>query len=434
MNIKKGYLLIFIISVVGLAVVQYQYLRIGLNLAEVQFSQKMGKAIGEIKDGLRDQNELTFLAGTAITSNEENFKLSLDSVQDAARFFMDDFLKEKLLQNGIRNDFSYTLYARDSTEYLHSPTEFEQDNELLKYPFSIEGYLPELAKKNLILELQFEDINNYFFTQLNGLTIPSLIFIVAIILVVVWVLRSFYWQRNIITVTNEFINNLTHELKTPVFSIGIATKILDEKVNDDGKQVVGIIRHQVEKLKTQIDKVLELASIEGKKNLFKKREIDFKPILLDIAKEFREISFLENFDFESEIRGEKYPLYCEPYHLENAINSILDNAKKYSGDRPSIKMEAFPRKDLLQINIRDNGIGIRKEDRKRIFEKFYRVSSGDLHDVKGYGIGLNYVQQVIRNHKGRISLSSTPGEGSVFTISLPLKQDGKQEKHFTGRR
>ena len=421
MNIKKGYLLIFIISVVGLAVVQYQYLRIGLNLAEVQFSQKMGKAIGEIKDGLRDQNELTFLAGTAITSNEENFKLSLDSVQDAARFFMDDFLKEKLLQNGIRNDFSYALYARDSTEYLHSPTEFEQDNELLKYPFSIEGYLPELAKKNLILELQFEDINHYFFTQLNGLTIPSLIFIVAIILVVVWVLRSFYWQRNIITVTNEFINNLTHELKTPVFSIGIATKILDEKVNDDGKQVVGIIRDQVEKLKSQIDKVLELASIEGKKNLFKKREIDFKPILLDIAKEFREISFLENFDFESEIRGEKYPLYCEPYHLENAINSILDNAKKYSGDRPSIKMEAFPGKDRLQINISDNGIGIRKEDRKRIFEKFYRVSSGDLHDVKGYGIGLNYVQQVIRNHKGRISLSSTPGEGSVFTISLPLK-------------
>ncbi|MFZ0491289.1 MAG: HAMP domain-containing sensor histidine kinase [Salegentibacter sp.] len=421
MNIKKGYLLIFIISVVGLAVVQYQYLRIGLNLAEVQFSQKMGKAIGEIKDGLRDQNELTFLAGTAITSNEENFKLSLDSVQDAARFFMDDFLKEKLLQNGIRNDFSYALYGRDSTEYLHSPTEFEQDNELLKYPFSIEGYLPELAKKNLILELQFEDINHYFFTQLNGLTIPSLIFIVAIILVVVWVLRSFYWQRNIITVTNEFINNLTHELKTPVFSIGIATKILDEKVNDDGKQVVGIIRDQVEKLKSQIDKVLELASIEGKKNLFKKREIDFKPILLDIAKEFREISFLENFDFESEIRGEKYPLYCEPYHLENAINSILDNAKKYSGDRPSIKMEAFPGKDRLQINISDNGIGIRKEDRKRIFEKFYRVSSGDLHDVKGYGIGLNYVQQVIRNHKGRISLSSTPGEGSVFTISLPLK-------------
>ncbi|MGA9589990.1 MAG: HAMP domain-containing sensor histidine kinase [Salegentibacter sp.] len=421
MNIKKGYLLIFIISVVGLAVVQYQYLRIGLNLAEVQFSQKMGKAIGEIKDGLRDQNELTFLAGTAITSNEENFKLSLDSVQDAARFFMDDFLKEKLLQNGIRNDFSYALYGRDSTEYLHSPTEFEQDNELLKYPFSIEGYLPELAKKNLILELQFEDINHYFFTQLNGLTIPSLIFIVAIILVVVWVLRSFYWQRNIITVTNEFINNLTHELKTPVFSIGIATKILDEKVNDDGKQVVGIIRDQVEKLKSQIDKVLELASIEGKKNLFKKREIDFKPILLDIAKEFREISFLENFDFESEIRGEKYLLYCEPYHLENAINSILDNAKKYSGDRPSIKMEAFPGKDRLQINISDNGIGIRKEDRKRIFEKFYRVSSGDLHDVKGYGIGLNYVQQVIRNHKGRISLSSTPGEGSVFTISLPLK-------------
>lgn len=425
MNFKKGYLLIFIISVVGLAIVQYQYLRIGLNLAEVQFSQKMGKAIGEIKDGLRDQNELTFLAGTAITGNEENFNLSLDSVQDASRYFMNDFLKEKLLQNGIKNNFSYTLYARDSTEYLHSPTEFSNNEELLKYPFSIEGYLPGLAKKNLILELQFEDINHYFFTQLNGLTIPSLIFIVAIILVVVWVLRSFYWQRNIITVTNEFINNLTHELKTPVFSIGIATKILDEKVNDDEKQVVGIIRDQVEKLKTQIDKVLELASIEGKKNLFKKRKTDLKPILLDIGKEFKEISILENFDFESTLKGEKYPLYCEPLHLENAINSILDNAKKYSSGRPSIKMEAYIQKDRLHIRISDEGIGIKEEDRKRIFEKFYRVSAGDLHDVKGYGLGLNYVQQVIRNHKGQINLSSTPGEGSVFTLSLPLDKNGK---------
>ena len=300
MNIKRGYLLIFIISVIGLAFIQYQYLRIGLNLAKVQFNQKIANAIIDIKEGLVENNELTFLAGKAMTRDDSYFKLSLDSVQDAARFFMNDYLKEKLLQNGIKTDFSYIIYSKDSTDYLKSPDSFN-DNETLKYPFQLSGYTSYIVRKKLILELKFKNINNYFLFQLNGLTIPSLLFLIAIIVVVLWVLRSFYWQRNVITTTNEFINNLTHELKTPVFSIGIATKILEDKVPEEGKNVLNIIREQTDKLKTQIDKVLELASIEGKKTVFSKKEIDFKPILEKIILEFKQISALENINFESNI-------------------------------------------------------------------------------------------------------------------------------------
>ncbi|MGB8703905.1 MAG: HAMP domain-containing sensor histidine kinase, partial [Gillisia sp.] len=401
------------------AFIQYQYLRIGLNLAKVQFNQKMANAIGDIKEGLSDNNELTFLAGKAMTRDDSYFKLSIDSVQDAARFFMNDYLKEKLLQNGIKTEFSYSIYSKDSTDYLKSPHNFN-DEEALKYPFQLRGYLPDVVEKKLILELKFKDINNYFLFQLNGLTIPSILFLIAIIVVVLWVLRSFYWQRNVITTTNEFINNLTHELKTPVFSIGIATKILEDKIPEKDKNVLQIIREQTDKLKIQIDKVLELATIEGKKKVFSKKELNFKPVLEKICHEFQQISSLEKIDFKCRIAEETFNIYAEPNHLENAISSILDNARKYSSENSAILLKAYKLKNKMVIEITDNGIGIAEKDKKAIFTKYYRVSSGDIHTVKGYGLGLNYVQQVIKHHKGEIDLKSEIKKGSTFTIKIPL--------------
>ncbi len=426
MNGKKIYIIIFIISIIGLAIVQYQYLRIGLNLAKVQFNQKMGLTVNEIKEGLQQPNELTFLVGKAITKDDSYFKLSIDSVQDASSYFMNDFLKEKLLQQGIKTEFTYTLYAKDSTDYLKSPKFYDNENDLLRYPITLDGYLPLLVKKRLILELQFKNLNRYFLSQLNGLTIPSLLFIVAIIFVIIWVLKSFYWQRNLITTTNEFINNLTHELKTPVFSIGIASKILQEKIANENKELVNMIRSQVDKLKNQIEKVLELASLEGKKNFIEKKVIDFKPVVLNIIKEFEQIAALESIKFVRDVRGDTYILNCDSYHLENAINSLLENAKKYSKENiKKIKLLVFKDGNKLFISVEDNGVGISDNYKKKIFDKFFRVSSGDIHNVKGYGLGLSYVKRIIKLHKGKITVKSSLDLGSEFIISLPLFNNEK---------
>lgn len=422
---KKVYIIIFIISITGLAFVQYQYLRIGLNLAKVQFNQKMGLTVNEIKEGLRQRNELTFLVGKAITKDDSYFRLSIDSVQEASSYFMDDFLKDHLLQQGIKTEFTYTLFAKDSTDYLRSPKVYNNEDTLLRYPIALEGYLPLLVEKRLILELQFKNLNKYFLFQLNGLTIPSLLFIVVIIVVIIWVLKSFYGQRNLITTTNEFINNLTHELKTPVFSIGIASKILQEKVSIENKELVNMIRNQVDKLKNQIDKVLELASIEGKKNFIEKKIIDFKPVILNLIKDFEQLSALENISFSSEVKEDKYILNCDSYYLENAISSLLENAKKYTKENIKIILLVFKDDNKLCISVKDNGIGISDEDKKKIFDKYYRVSSGDVHNVKGYGLGLNYVKRIIKLHKGKIIVKSSVGNGSEFIISIPLYNNEK---------
>ena len=417
---KYLYIILFIVAIIGLSYVQYQYFRIGLNLAGTQFNENMGDAAKEIKKELQGKNELTFLVGSAISRNDLSFRLSLDSIQDASIYFMDEFLKDKLLENGIKTGYGFSLYGKDSTAYLSSKDNFTNEDKLLRYPIILEGYLPDLLGKRLILELQFENVNRYFLSQLNGLTIPSIIFLFIIIFVIVWVYRAFYLQMNLITTTNEFINNLTHELKTPVFTIGVATKILQEKGHEDEKELISMIRKQVDKLKGQIDKVLELGSIEGKRGFINRKEVDLKPMLSELSSNFEQVSKLENFEFSYNLKGTSYPVMADTYHLENAINSLLENAKKYSKERAVIDLEAFIEGKHLIIKVRDRGIGISAHDLKKIFDKYYRVSDGDLHRVKGYGLGLNYVKRIVHLHKGKIEVESTVHEGSTFILKIPL--------------
>lgn len=411
-------------SILGLAVVQYRYLQIGLSLAKVQFNRKVEDAIDQIKNDLSTQNQLTFLVGKALQKDDTYFKLSLENVQDASSHYLDDFITEKLVSNGVETEFSYDLFARDSIHYLKSPASFEKQENVVSYPIELSGYLPELIDKRLVLELHFKNLNNYFLGQLNGLTVPSLLFIIGIILAIIWALRTYYWQRNVITTTNEFINNLTHELKTPVFSISLATKLLEDGADQKQQHVISLIKQQTKRLSTHIDKVLELGNLEHNKNVVSMEKLDFRPNLLKLCQEFETLSSIEGVDFRYELEEGPYWVNVEQFHLENAVNNLLDNAKKYS-ETPKIILKTTQKEHNLIIEIKDNGKGIDPKDQNQIFKKYYRVSNGDQHDVKGYGLGLSYVKRVIDRFKGKILLESELGKGTKVSIVLPLIKNGK---------
>lgn len=424
LNRRTLYIAIFVLAILGLFIVQYQYLKIGLNLARAQFNKNMGLASQDIKQDFVTENQLSFLVGQAITNNDSYFSLSLDSIQGASRHFLNDFVAHRLSENGIDTDFSFRLFARDSSFYLKSQREFKTSSHLVTFPIELEGYLPKLVKKNIILELQFKDLNAYFLSQLNGLTIPSFLFTLVIIVIFIWVLRSVYWQRRVITTTNAFINNLTHELKTPVFSIGLATKILEKDLEPDKKPVLQIIRQQIERLNHHIDKVLELGQLESQKKIFQLQDVDFKPNLIKVCNDFKTLSELENIQFKYELKGDHYFIKAETNHLENVISNILDNAQKYSDD-PVIELNTHIDKNQLNIRISDNGVGIDEKEKHLIFKKYYRVSNGNLHKVKGYGLGLSYVKEVIKKHKGKVEIDSKPEQGTTVTISIPLSNGNK---------
>ncbi len=420
---RNLYVLVFVIAVIGLLVVQYQYLRVGLGLAKVQFSEKIDKARENINSELSEVNTLTYTLGNAIRKDTSEVNIGLDSLEKASQYYLNDYIAYQLNVSGIDAPFSYTLYSRDSITYMSSVRPHLKTKDNLTYPIRIEGYLPELLQKEIILEIGFEDLNKYFLGQLRGLIIPGLLFLLMIIVVVIWVLRSFYLQRSINTTTNDFINNLTHELKTPVFSIGLASKILKEDVPDTKKEVVDLIRTESDRLKKHIDKVLELASMESGKKLMQFQEIDFQPDLFRICEGYSLLAEHEGITFDYELEDGPYYIRAEKFHLENVMGNLLDNARKYS-DNPVVKLKACTQKGKLLISISDNGQGIAKEDIKKIFSKYYRVKNGDVHKVKGYGLGLYYVQKIIKMHRGQISVESELGRGTTFVLSLKLTKNG----------
>ncbi|WP_421811699.1 sensor histidine kinase [Flagellimonas sp.] len=420
---RNLYVSVFVIAVIGLLVVQYQYLRVGLGLAKAQFSDKIDRARENINSELSEVNSLTYTLGNAIRKDTTEVNIGLDSLEKASQYYLNDYISYQLNVSGIDAPFSYSLYSRDSISYMSSVRPHLKANNNLTYPIQIKGYLPELLEKEIVLEIGFEDLNKYFLGQIRGLIIPGLLFLFMIVIVVIWVLRSFYLQRSINTTTNDFINNLTHELKTPVFSIGLATKILEEDVPDNKKAVVELIRSESDRLKRHIDKVLELAGMESGKKLLQFTVIDFKPDLDRICEGFSLLAQHDAIEFDYELGEGPYYIRAEKFHLENVVGNLLENARKYS-DQPKVKLTAITQKGWLYIKISDNGQGIAQEDIKKIFRKYFRIKNGNVHKVKGYGLGLYYVQKIIKMHRGKISVDSKLGEGTTFTISLKLIKNG----------
>jgi two-component system phosphate regulon sensor histidine kinase PhoR len=414
---------LFVVSVVGLAIIQYRYLRIGLNLARVQFSQKIAEAGAEIQQDLYGRNQLTFLLANALEQDTSFFRTDPAQLTDASRYFLKDYLRERLVDHQIDRDFSFSLMARDSSYYLQSASAIPQEEQGYTYPMELQGYLSDRFGKRMVLQLEFRNLNRYFLSQLNGLTLPSLLFLAGIIIVVLWVLRTYYWQRKVITTTNEFINNLTHELRTPVFSISLAAKILDEKLGGDHKQYTGRILKLTKKLSTHIDKVLELGSLEQTRTVIRKETVDLKPVLEGLCRDFRETCQMEGQQFEYRLGEGPYQMKASVFHLENAVNNLLDNARKY-GDASRISLVAEARGKQLNIKIQNGGPPIPAEALEDLFKKYYRLPRGDRQNIRGYGLGLSYVRAIAEKHQGRVSIRSNAQVGTVVDFVLPLLQDG----------
>ncbi|TNF73073.1 MAG: HAMP domain-containing histidine kinase [Bacteroidetes bacterium] len=414
---------LFVVSVVGLAIIQYRYLRIGLNLARVQFSQKIAEAGAEIRQDLYGRNQLTFLLANALEQDTSFFRTDPAQLTDASRYFLKDYLRERLVDHQIDRDFSFSLMARDSSYYLQSTAVIPEEEQGYTYPMELQGYLPERFGKRMVLQLEFRNLNRYFLSQLSGLTLPTLLFLVGIVAVVLWVLRTYYWQRKVITTTNEFINNLTHELRTPVFSISLAAKILNEKLADSYREYTESILNQTKKLSTHIDKVLELGALEHTRTLIQKEELNFRPVLDRLCRDFLDRCQMEGQEFEYRLEEGPYPMRASVFHLENAVNNLLDNARKY-GEDSEISLAAGVRGDLLEIKIRNGGTPIPPEALEELFKKYYRLPRGDRQKIRGYGLGLSYVRTIAERHQGKVSIRSNPKIGTVVEFVLPLLRHG----------
>ncbi len=235
--------------------------------------------------------------------------------------------------------------------------------------------------------------------------------------------RSLKAQQRLMELKNDFISNITHELKTPVTTVGVAIEALKSfKGLDNPKltqEYLDIAQNELNRLSILTDKILKTA-------IFENKGVDFQPEVLEMDKLVEQVLSSMKLVFEKqhakihfEKVGSDFHLNGGSVHLTSVVYNLLDNALKYSVGNPEISIVLTEKQDHLILTVKDNGIGIAHEDRKKVFEKFFRVPTGDVHNIKGYGLGLSYVESVVKSHKGQIELDSDIGKGSCFKITLP---------------
>jgi two-component system phosphate regulon sensor histidine kinase PhoR len=233
-----------------------------------------------------------------------------------------------------------------------------------------------------------------------------------------------YRQKKLSDMKTDFINNMTHELKTPIATISIASEMLkDNSISaqaENRNKYAHIIFEENKRLANHVEQVLQIARFEKGELQLNLEDRDIHTIIESTAHRFQLI--LEELDgtIELNLNAENDVIKVDELHFTNVINNLIDNAIKYNDKVPLIKINTFNISLGIQIEVIDNGIGLSKDDQQKIFEKFYRVGKGNVHDVKGFGLGLSYVQTIVEAHNGKIWVESKLKEGSKFIIQLPL--------------
>ncbi len=334
-------------------------------------------------------------------------------------------LNTVLKNNAIDLPYEYIVKGKNQIDSALVSKGYKENTKA--YVYTVNLFPNDLVKKSDYLKIYFPGRSSYIYQSLAFLIIGSIVFTFVILITFIITIFAILRQKKISEIKNDFINNMTHEFKTPIATISLASDSINNPLVLENKEQVRyfsrIIKEESLRMNTKVERVLQLS-------LFDKNDMEFHITSLNVHEQIEKAVEKIKLQVEqrqgqisTELNAAKYTAIADNEHFLSALLNILDNAIKYSTDIPVIKISSYNKDHMICIAVSDKGIGIGKEDGKRIFERFYRVHTGDIHNVKGFGLGLCYVKEVITAFKGKVSVQSAKGEGSTFTICLPLKQD-----------
>lgn len=337
---------------------------------------------------------------------------------------LDHFLKAELLNNGIDIPYHFSVTDRDGKE-VYRCSDYAYDSEKIYSRLLFENDPPV---KMGFVNIFFPTLDNYIFSSVRFM-IPSIIFTLVLLVTFIFTIYIIFRQKKLTEIKNDFINNMTHEFKTPISTISLAAQMLNDPAVGKSpamfKHISGVINDETKRLRFQVEKVLQMSMFERQKATLKMKEVDANELINGVINTFRLKVEKYNGTLDAELNAEDPIVYVDEMHFTNVIFNLLDNAVKYKKPEGDLKLKVrtWNESGKLHISIEDNGIGIKKENLKKIFDKFYRVHTGNLHDVKGFGLGLAYVKKIITDHKGTIRAESELNVGTRFIIVLPLFKD-----------
>jgi two-component system phosphate regulon sensor histidine kinase PhoR len=438
-------ILLISLSLAGIILIQVSWFRSMLENKREELGQRIQRSMIEVGNELvEERGTLPSLRNSRIrprfTRPSDELLLELMKPTTIAEKFTEFEIREKIerafIRNGLKNtnfEFAITSNVNMFRYEKRSPNFVALINDTLKsrafsYPLQVPGNNPfEALSPDEELWVIVPDVPHLLFTQMRWMMAGSLLFTLIIIAAFYVTVRALLGQKKISEIKNDFINNMTHEFKTPLATISLAVDALNnEKVlqnRDKIEYFSGIIKEENKRMNKQVETILQASLLERQE-----MQLNLKPISVHAVIH----AALANFNLQLEeiggraalhLNAEKDIIQADEVHFTNVIFNLIENAVKYSKENLLLKISTVSSSRQIIIRLEDNGIGMSRETLKRIFEKFYRAHTGNLHDVKGFGLGLNYVQ-IVEAHHGKIKAESTLGKGTSFSLELPLFQDG----------
>ncbi len=404
------------ISIAGITATQIYWVRKAFDLKENQFNHDANGALTSVANKIIEISKTPSAANNPVKQLSTNYFVVLVNGPIDSNI-LEFLLATEFEKRNITTNFEYGIY--DCAEKCMaggnniSPKKIRNRTNISELPtWNNDGYY---------FGVMFSGVEANLLSQMGIWGFSSIVLLIVIFFFV-YTLFVILKQRRLSEIQKDFINNMTHEFKTPISTIAISTQVLKDpgiiQFPERLLHYATIIENENHRLKQQVERVLQMARSEKEDLGLKKETLDFHDLIHEAVKnksfQTGNVSIHLNLDATTPF------VTVDKLHLVNVLYNLLDNAIKYNNKNPEIQISTIIQNKILQVEIKDNGIGIHKENLKKIFNRFYRVPTGNLHDVKGFGLGLSYVKRIVEAHEGKIIVASQPTHGSLFIIQLPL--------------
>ncbi len=345
---------------------------------------------------------------------------------DESKHLLDSLIGRELDRQGIKTEYEFGIYDPLYNTLLAQKTG-KYPHELMQSSYIFSLYPHDVFRSQEYLFLYFPNQKTYLITQMNIMTLASTLFILVIISSFTYTIITIIRQKKLSLIKNDFINNMTHELKTPISTISLACQALSDKDVQKSETLyqsyIRVINEENKRLGMMTEKVLQTAQLEKGKLRLNKVGFNLHDVIEDAIQKIDLQLKTRHGKIFTKLKAEFSFLEADKVHLTNLVFNLLDNAIKYSPESPQITISTENVNKGILIHVEDNGMGISKANQKKIFDNLYRVSTGNIHNVKGFGLGLSYVKAIVELHGGYIKLQSELKKGSCFTVFIPFGFD-----------
>jgi two-component system phosphate regulon sensor histidine kinase PhoR len=406
-----------VVAIIGILTVQVYLFSKAFNIRQKELTQSIQIALQETAKRLYDYNGSTHPNMNPVEQQSAAyFIVNVDDRIEAS--ILEFFLISELEMRNIRLDFEYAIYDCHDDRMVYG--DFIRVEDRVRKPSGV-GEMPKHQDFIYYFGVLFPGLKGYLFTQMGIWYFFSIILIIVIIFFG-YALFVILRQKRLAEIQKDFVDNMTHEFKTPLTSIELAAEVIaDEEIRKEPERLSSyarIIKEQSEVIRKQVDRVLQVSNVKRIRHSVNKSEVDLNEAIREVMKDMKQRIDDAGASVQLELHPSPMVILADPFHLYHMILNLLDNALKYGGAKPGISIATAEEKKGFTLRIEDKGPGIAREYRKRVFDKFFRVPTGNIHQIKGFGLGLYYIRNIVKIHDWKVELESDEGTGTRITVRI----------------